>query len=259
MMKKWIRFLPFYFALLMGSWSEAQQVQGFHECLFVNALNDTLPYQFFIPNSPGESKLPLVLFLHGSGERGSDNKKQLTNGVYNFVSSGNQEKYPCFVVVPQCPENNRWVEVDFRKPYHKQSDRISKPLGMALDLIDSLANHYAVDKQRIYVTGLSMGGFGTWDLIERYPAYFAAAIPVCGGGDELLAGRLVNIPIWAFHGKKDNVVMPSRSENMIHAIRKAGGQPRCTIYPDLGHACWNETYSDPELFEWLFTQSNPRR
>jgi len=258
-MKKWIRFLPFYLAIIMVSCSEAQQLQVFQKHNYINSLNDSLPYRFFIPDHSGELKLPLILFLHGSGERGSDNEKQVSNGVINFVTTENQKNHPSFVVVPQCPANARWVDVDFRQPFSRQPAEISKPLGMVMALIDSLADQYPVDKQRIYITGLSMGGFGTWDLIERYPAYFAAAVPVCGGGDELLASRLVKIPIWAFHGKQDNVVMPSRSENMINAIRKAGGQPLYTAYPDLGHACWEETYSDPELFQWLFKQTNPLR
>lgn len=233
--------------------SKAQQSKGVQKNVFLFR-KDSLRYQLFIPIQSEKIKLPLVVFLHGSGERGNDNEKQLKNGVRNFVSVENQKKFPCFVLAPQCPLGQRWVEVDFRQPYNRQPAEISQPLGLVKELIDSLINHSSVDRQRIYITGLSMGGFGTWDLIERYPGFFAAAVPVCGGGDELLAPKLVQIPIWAFHGKLDDVVNPARSENMIKAIQKAGGNPRYTGYPDLGHACWEETYSNPELFKWLFQQ-----
>lgn len=233
--------------------SRVQQSNGFQKNIFI-IRNDSLLYQFYTPFQSEKINRPLVIFLHGAGERGNDNEKQLRNGVRNFVSPENQKKYPCFVLAPQCPIGQRWVEVDFHQPYNRQPAEISKPLRLLMELIDSLINHCPVDRQRIYVTGLSMGGFGTWDLIERYPAFFAAAVPVCGGGDELLANKLIKVPIWAFHGKLDEVVTPARSENMIKAIQNAGGHPLYTGYPDMGHACWEETYSDPVLFKWLFHQ-----
>lgn len=243
-----------FLCFMMIQCSTGQTPGSFQKKLFMGSAGDTLPYRIFIPPKAPAGKVPLVIFLHGSGERGKDNEKQLRNGVMQFIADRNQKKYPCYVVVPQCPEGKRWVETDFRLPYSRQPEKISLPLRLVKQLTDSLVEFLPVDPSRIYITGLSMGGFGTWDLITRFPDYYAAAVPVCGGGDDSLAFKLTAVPVWAFHGLLDDVVMPSRTENMVNGIRKSGGTPRCTLYPDLGHACWEETYADPELFQWLFSR-----
>jgi predicted peptidase len=245
-------------SMMSGNTLKAQDNSEFLKLMFTGASKDTLRYRLFVP-ADKENKLPLVIFLHGSGERGNDNVKQMKNGVTNFALPSNQGKYPCYVMVPQCPENKKWVEMDFRRKLEKQPETISQPLGLVMELTRELLYQYPVDPDRIYVTGLSMGGYGTWDLVTRYPSFFAAAVPVCGGGDETLAGRLTELPVWAFHGKKDDIVPPERSADMIKAIEKAGGKPKYTEYPNLGHACWDETYSNPELFKWLFLQKKKNR
>ena len=133
-------------------------------------------------------------------------------------------------------------------------DTISDYAGMTMELTDWLLSTLPIDTNRIYVTGLSMGGFGTWDLISRYPNKFAAAAPVCGGGDIKQAHKLVNIPIWAFHGAKDRVVTVNRTRDMIEAIKNSGGTPKYTEYPNLGHFCWDAAYNEQDFLEWLFSQ-----
>ncbi len=218
-----------------------------------------LPYRLMKPEGwagDGTTKFPLVIFLHGIGERGTDNAKQLRNGVEVFAQEETRKKHPCFFVAPQCPPDQLWVNLS---PYGtrnnlKQADQPTQPTAMVLDLIDNLCREFSIDQRRIYLTGLSQGGYGTWDLICRQPNLFAAAIPVCGGGDPSQARKLVSLPIWAFHGGADSVVPPERSRDMIDAITKAGGRPKYTEYPNVGHDSWTATYRNPEVLDWLFSQ-----
>jgi predicted peptidase len=201
-----------------------------------------------------QTKYPLVLFMHGAGERGDDNVRQLVHGMNDFASDEIMAKYPCFVVAPQCPKEQKWVDVNWSAPSHETPAQAAGPLRLAMAAIAGLEKEFSVDPARIYVTGLSMGGYGTWDAIARYPGRFAAAAPICGGGDPAQAKTICSTPIWAFHGGKDGVVKPQRSRDMIEAIKAAGGSPKYTEYPDAGHDSWTATYKDPEFFAWLFAQ-----
>jgi len=215
-----------------------------------------MPYRLHIPKMDTVKKLyPLVLYLHGAGERGNDNEKSLKNGVLNFISQENTCYDPAFIFVPQCPENYRWVEVDWGLPAHSMPDSISVPLHHTMELLRKIIEQYSVDTNRIYVTGLSMGGFGTWDLICRYPDMFAAAVPVCGGGDIAKAPLIVNVPIWAFHGRQDNIVPLHRSVDIVQAVNNHGGCARLTIYNSVAHNAWVRAYSDKKMISWLFSQS----
>jgi predicted peptidase len=227
---------------------------------YTDARGRSLPYRLLEPifiDDP-RARYPLVLFLHGAGERGTDNEKQLIHGVPEFAKPENRRKYRCFLAAPQCPAGKRWVEVDWSSLRHDMPAEPSEPLQLALELVEALVKERAIDPKRVYVTGLSMGGFGTWDAACRRPELFAAAVSVCGGGDEKQAARLAKLPIWAFQGAKDAVVKPERSRNMIAAVKKAGGAPRYTEYPDVGHDSWRPAYGDPALFEWLFAQKRDR-
>lgn len=227
----------------------------FEQGVFVSSSGDTLPYRLCLPLQYDSNKVyPLVLFFHGAGERGTDNALPLKHGPLAFARKSLQERHPCFVLVPQCPKNRRWVEVDWKLLRHEMPDTPSRPMRAALQLLERVQAGYSIDPGRLYVTGLSMGGFGTWDLVTRYPERFAAAVPVCGGGDERLAARLAKLPIWAFHGLEDMVVRAERSQNMIKAIRLAGGSPKFTEYPKVGHNAWDFAYGDEAMFEWLFAQ-----
>lgn len=241
--------------LLLPSLAMAQKDLPLEARVFKGKDGKTLPYRLLTPPKvePGKT-YPLVLFLHGAGERGTDNTKQMVHGVPQFAAAKTRAQYPCFLVAPQCPNGKRWVEVDWSAASHKQPKEPSAPMALTLELLDNLVKHLPIDQQRLYVTGLSMGGYGTWDILARRPKMFAAGVPICGGGDEAQAKVLADIPLWAFHGAKDTVVRPERSRNMIAAIKKAGGEPRYTEYPAEAHASWNPAYRDPEMVRWLFDQ-----
>jgi predicted peptidase len=220
--------------------------------------DQTLLYRLLKPKDYDPAKkYPLVLFLHGAGERGDDNRAPLKHVVRIFVTEENRVKYPCFVLVPQCPAGERWVDVDWGAPTHAQPAEPAAPMALTLKLLGALQERYSIDAGRLYVMGLSMGGYGTWDALARRPEWFAAAMPMCGGGDETTAARIAQVPIWNFHGAKDTAVKVERSRNMIEALRKAGGKPRYTEYPDVGHNCWDPACEEPELLAWLFAQRKP--
>jgi len=214
-----------------------------------------LPYRLLSPKAVEEGqKYPLVIFLHGAGERGTDNKIQLVHGMNDFASDAIMDKYPAFVIAPQCPEERKWVEVDWTLESHTIPAEPSIPLAATFALIDRFTAQHPVDKSRIYITGLSMGGYGTWDALARSPELFAAAVPICGGGDPATAGKFKDVPLWAFHGDQDTAVKPKRSREMIDVLRKLGGTPKYTEYEGVAHDSWTQTYADPAMYEWLFAQ-----
>jgi predicted peptidase len=190
-------------------------------------------YLLFLPQNYEEkdqARWPLILFLHGSGESGSDLAKVKKHGPPKIVEK--KKDFPFIVVSPQSPRGG-W-----------------DPTALNA-LLDEVVSQYRVDKDRIYLTGLSMGGYGTWALAAAYPERFAAIVPICGGGRTEDAKRLKDLPIWVFHGAKDRAVPLARSKAMVEAIKKAGGDPKLTVYPDAGHDSWTETYNNPKLYEWL--------
>lgn len=212
-------------------------------------------YRLLAPAAPvaGE-RYPLVVFLHGAGERGRDNDKQLKYLPTWMAEPALRERHPCFLLAPQCREGERWVDVSW-------ADKKSLPQGppttdmlAAIAAIQAVSSREAVDPARIYLTGLSMGGYGTWDLAARQPERFAAILPICGGGDEATAPRLAKLPIWCFHGDADTVVPVERSRRMIEAIRAAGGNPKYSELPGVGHDSWTPAYRDPTVLDWLFAQ-----
>ena len=203
---------------------------------------------------PGR-RYPLVVFLHGAGERGRDNEKQLKYLPTWMAEPALRERHPCFLLAPQCREDERWVDISW-------ADKKSTPQGPpTTDMLAVIAGLNAaiaaepVDPGRIYLTGLSMGGYGTWDLAARQPERFAAILPICGGGDEATAPRLAKLPIWCFHGDADKVVPVERSRTMIAAVRAAGGDPKYSELPGVGHDSWTPAYRDPAVLDWLFAQA----
>jgi predicted peptidase len=202
----------------------------------------TMPYRLFVPPSyDKEHKYPLILWLHGAGSIGNDNLKQISGaslrGTHTWIAPQVQAKYPAFVLAPQS-RSGAWT-ADF---------------PTVLELLKSVEEEFSVDTARIYVAGQSMGGFGTWHFITTRPDLFAAAMPLCGGGDVTRASLIAHMPIWAFHGEADPTVPVSESRNMIAAIRAAGGNPRYTEYKGVGHEVWFKTFQEKELVDWLFAQ-----
>jgi predicted peptidase len=221
----------------------------------------SLPYKLFVPKGyQAGTRYALMITLHGAGERGTDNSAQL---VHHFNSrwalDSVQAVRPHFVVAPQCPPNNQWVDTDWSKGSYSQTTVAqSDELKAVVDILDSLGREFTLDPDRIYVSGLSMGGYGTWDLIGRYPQRFAAAVAVCGAGDPSKASSLAALPIWAFHAADDVVVPVSGSRDMVNALRTASGKVQYDEYATtlrIGHASWVPAGNDPRLSPWLFAQT----
>ena len=212
----------------------------------------TLPYRLHVPAKPEPGRLyPLVVHMHGAGSRGTNNLDQIRNGGADFILWAKRRGEEFVFLAPQCPAERKWVDSSQRAmkatptPY----------MRMAIEIIDDAIKRYPVDLNRIYVMGISMGGYATWELCERRSELFAAALPCCGGGDPSLASRMANIPIWAFHGDMDESVPVSRSRDMVAAIKAAGGtKVKYREYAGKGHNVWTPTFSDDSVFDWLFSQ-----
>lgn len=232
----------------------ADLLTHFQEHTYRSADGATLPYRLLRPTGDG-GPWPLVVLLHGAGERGADNRAQLGNGAAEWLGSDRaRAEFPCYCVLPQCPTDQRWVEVDWSAPSHRLPESPSRPMSLLQGLLGELTANPGIDRQRLYLVGLSMGGYGTWDLLCRWPDRFAAAVPICGGGDPSQAARLRQVPIWAFHGARDEVVLVDRSRQMVQALRSLGATPRYTELADVGHDAWNTAFSHPDVRPWLFNQ-----
>jgi predicted peptidase len=236
--------------------TKAQGPNNFSARSYTNGKGDTLFYRQLVPDNNPNRKYPLLIFLHGAGERGSDNSSQLKWGVLNFATEENMLKYPAVIIAPQCPANAGWIEFgnDRTATNTPLSAKPAKPMELLLALIKQVKAEGRIDTSRIYITGLSMGGFGTFDAIEREPDLFAAAVPVCGGGDPTKAASLAKLPIWIFTGAEDPTVNSIFSLNMLNALWKAGAKPGFTMLPEVGHFSWLGAYTDPLMIDWLFRQ-----
>jgi predicted peptidase len=214
------------------SWGQSEQ-------MFQKQITKTvsLRYLLYLPKDYGrkEQTWPLMLFLHGAGERGDDLALVRKHGPPKLVEQG--QDLPFIIVSPQCSAGTWWTE----------------EMDALMALLDEVQSKYAVDPNRVYLTGLSMGGYGSWALACRHPERFAAVAPICGGGERHLARNLKDVPVWAFHGAKDPVVPLKESQEMVDALKQARGDVRLTIYPDAEHDCWTETYNNPKLYEWFLS------
>ena len=231
---------------------KAEPVENQQPHSFKKQITKTLSanYLLFLPKDYGQKKSkrwPLILFLHGAGERGTDLSIVKLNGPPRIVKD--KPDFPFIVVSPQCPNGQFWSN------------------DVLLALLDEVMSDYKVDGSRVYLTGLSMGGFGTWSLGLAHPDRFAAIAPICGGGD--LIGVLLpdpkkekalkSLPVWAFHGAKDITVKVEESEKMVTALKKIGNEAKLTVYPQAGHDSWTETYNNPELYDWFLQHQRPRK
>lgn len=238
----------------------------------------TIPYRLFRPETKGNKLYPLVTALHGIDDRGEDNEIQILGNrlAFSWSDSVNQAKWPCYVIAPQCPSNYRWY------PYDSQSRELAI-WDIVINMIDSLIYEFPIDTNRLYITGLSLGGYGTWHFVSEYPDKFAAAVPVCGGGDTTLVSRYLSLPVWNFHGENDYIVPVERSREMINAFEELGQEfvyTHCkdgnctglstveidaavengvkhfyTEWEDGTHEIWDQSYDYPYLFPWVFSQS----
>lgn len=227
------------FVIIMISTTTFSQNDRQTPVKFEKEITLTIPanYLLYLPKDYSESDkdFPLVLFLHGSGERGNDLEKVKIHGIPKLIKEG--KEFPFIAVSPQCPDDIFWNT------------------DILIALLDEIETNYRVDKNRIYVTGLSMGGHGTWELALRQPERFAAIAPVCGWSNPDEACKIAHVPAWVFHGAKDMVVPVKAAEDMVEALKKCGSNVKLTIYPEANHDSWTETYNNEELYNWLLDQS----
>jgi predicted peptidase len=217
----------------------------------------TMPYRLFRPAT--NKRVPLVLYLHGSGGLGNDNLKQLglgnIFGTRVWLLPENQRHFPCYVVVPQTDRG--WVRYDFQATTRGEA-KIIPGLGdgarVALQIVDVLCHEFPIDEQRIYVTGQSMGGRGAWHMTAQRPKFFAAAVICCGGATAEDATASIGTPLWIFHGDSDQTVPVTFSRDRVAALKKAGGHPLYTEYAGVDHNVWQWAYTEPELVKWVFAQ-----
>ncbi|MBA2248595.1 MAG: prolyl oligopeptidase family serine peptidase [Chitinophagaceae bacterium] len=256
---------PIIFLFLLPGFVIAQRHGSFQKYWFIKDA-DTLPYRLLLPvdYSPFDTltRYPLIIFLHGGGEKGNNNESQLNHGGRIFTSDSIWRNYPAIVIFPQCSKGSSWnrtrAYVDtitkiktYKYPKHSPP---KKDMQLVMELIPDLEKNYLVDTGRVYVGGLSMGGFGTYDIVNRMPGTFAAAIVMCGGADTATAPNMKETSWWIFHGEKDSTVFPENGRMMAKALKKAGADVKLTIYPEDGHDSWDDAFKEPGLFEWMFSK-----
>jgi predicted peptidase len=221
---------------LLGAAAIAAET-GQHAQTMRKQVEVTVNYQLYLPADYGKEqgkKWPLILFLHGAGERGDDINQVKKHGPPKLLDAKTDLPVANFIVVsPQCPANKWWEPRD------------------VITLLDEVGQKYDVDPDRVYLTGLSMGGFGTWETASRFPERFAAIAPICGGGDPRRVRTLKDMPTWVFHGDKDPTVPIQRSIEMVEALKQLGNDAKFTRYPEAGHDSWTVTYNNPQLYEWF--------
>jgi predicted peptidase len=242
--------------------SIAQDLAQFQKKEFIQGA-DTLRYRILLPeNYDASKKYPLVVFLHGAGERGLDNNKQLAHGATLFLKPENRKSYSSIIIFPQCPPKpGYWSSVILdatKKPYvfdFNYSRAITKPLQSTMQLVQQMIAEEKIDTKRIYVMGLSMGGMGTLEAVYRYPNLFAAAIPICGGGDaKAFTEAQAKIPFWFFHGDADAIVEVKYSREVVARLKELKATVKYTEYPGVYHNSWDNALAEPELLKWLFLQ-----
>ena len=227
----------------------------FKKGTFPEGAPEAIPYQLFIPDNPDNKPLPLVVCFHGAAGRGNDNTARGIHAFEVLFSPEVQKVHPAYLLAPQCPKSDKWVNVTWSDGGFSLKDTpISESLKTALDLVRSVAETNRVDGDRIYVTGQSMGGYATWYSILANPDFFAAAVPVCGGGDPSAAERIKDVAVWTFHGADDKTVPPKGSRDMFERLKAIGAPVKYTEFSGVGHASMTNAWAEPGLIPWLFEQ-----
>ncbi len=226
-----------------------------------NATGSLFPYRAHIPAYPEAGrKYPLILFLHGSGECGTDNQRQIRVGLPTLLTALLKRPGHVLVVAPQCEGTNRWTQLLARGETYRMEPQPTSAMEAALAICRRMVAEHQADPDRLYVTGLSLGGFGAWEAVQREPSLFAAAVPICGGGDMSRARELRDLPIWVFHGTDDKNVSVECSRRMVAALRGAGNRTvSYTEYERATHNVWDRAYATPALLDWLLLQTRERK
>ncbi|MDO6760000.1 prolyl oligopeptidase family serine peptidase [Tamlana sp. 2_MG-2023] len=254
------RYIAVILLVFYTSLSFCQDDKSFDSKFFIHH-SDTLNYRILMPKNFDASKqYPVVLMLHGAGERGSDNIAQLTHGSKLFTTKESRRHFQSIVIFPQCPKDSYWANVQIDRSSNPlvinfpSNTTPTKPMALVMALLDDMVLKSYVNKNQIYVGGLSMGGMGTFEILYRKPELFAAAIAICGAGNpENTKEYAKSTPLWVFHGANDNVIDPQESLNMVSGILKYGGKPNFTLYAKDNHNSWDSAFAEPELLSWLFS------
>lgn len=253
----------FWLLLIVVSNVLVAQQELFSKELFLHE-EDTLKYRLLLPKNFDKNKAyPLVLFLHGRGESGNDNEIQLVHGSQLFLDNYESDAFPAIVIFPQCPKDDYWSNVkrDYSKAglekfKYKRRGRPTKAMQLVLDLMDDITKKPYVKKSQIYVGGLSMGGMGVFDILKFRPNMFAAAFPICGGGNPKSVCKYADkVSLWVFDGGKDDVVDPYFSLRMVTALREKGADVKLSYFENDNHNSWDSAFAEPELLPWLFSKS----
>ena len=253
----------FTFSFFLCSFSYSQESSLYESRIFISK-NDTLKYRILRPSNYSPAKqYPVHLILHGSGERGDDNFAQLTYGAELFLKKENRENYNSWVIFPQCSKNDRWPSLDsdsWDKNFTNEIKNPNKSLALVILLMDEFIEKKQVDKERIYLSGLSMGGMGTFELLYRRPNMFAAATPICGNGSIDFVDRYANkVSLWVFHGSDDKVVSPKHSLKMVNAIINSGGSPKMTLYENTAHGSWINAFEEQDFLKWFHSKKKIKK
>ncbi len=218
----------------------------------------TLPYRIYVPEKMNsERKYSLLLFLHGAGQRGTDNQWQIIVNaeILTRIVNSTDPDQSCIIIAPQCPNDKQWVDTPWGNgSYSVDAIPQSQPMAAAMKLVDQIAGEYRVDTNRMYIAGISMGGYGTWDTIMRFPDKFAAAIPICGAADPSKASLIKDLPIRTYHSTDDLIVPVRGTQDMVAALKAAGSNVIYTEYTNAGHEAWKPAFDEPDLLDWLFAQ-----
>jgi len=250
------------FIFLTAIISNAQDSIVFKKVIYISTTGLALPYRILYPeNYDKTKKYPLILFLHGAGERGNNNESQLVHGSKLFLDLANRKNYPAIVIFPQCQTGGYWSSVDVNRntsPFTLQFDYtkpITHALQAAIELVQKIIINESVDRSRVYITGLSMGGMGTFEAVYRYPDLFAAAVPICGGADvDAYDKRVSKIPFRVFHGAKDVVVDVKNSHAIVEKLKTLHTKVEYIEYPEANHNSWDNAFAEPDFLSWMFSK-----
>lgn len=256
---KWVCF--YLFVLILSAHAQFSVEELLQPCVYTNETGEVFPYRLHAPQfAKPNQRYPLIVFLHGSGECGTNNSSQIKVGLPTLMAKLIKRPEPVMVLASQCQVGNWWVKRLARDEDYAASAEPTPSMEVVLTIVDYLMATRQADPNRIYITGLSLGGFGTWDAIQRAPTLFAAAIPICGGGDIRRVQPIKQLPIWVFHGDADQNVNVGCSQRMVESLKLAGSREvRYTEYAGAAHNVWDRTFANDEVIDWLFSQTREKK